>query len=153
MNKIIKAKEAEIREIQNNPAETRCMALANHYKALQLPHFELTKIENDLLNARLFEITMQISTKRAEELHEQRRLISKRQVEEKRNKTILLEEMVKLKDKCMKVLGHEAECVKLYEMERFENDRRGILLIEKNRIIQRQGRIEEKIHNNNNNNN
>jgi hypothetical protein len=128
---------AHVSKIIHDAAERRLMALGSYYKYLQVPEDEVKTIEAELRKAKHFEMLTLSRSSRHTEMDTLRELLQHTESERRETAQKVLIEAQLLRSKAMKTLSNEMERIRLEEQARLEEDRKKILVRERNVLLDR----------------
>jgi hypothetical protein len=126
-----------VSKIVHDAAERRLMALGSYYKYLQVPEEEVKNVEAELRKAKHFEMLSLSRSNRRAELDALRDLLLHNEEERRETSQKILIESQLLRPKAMKCLSLQMEQIRLEEEAKLEEDRRKILVRERNTLLDR----------------
>lgn len=128
---------AHVSKVIHDAAERRLMALGSYYKYLQVPEDEVKNIEAELRKAKHFEMLTLSRSSRHSEMDSLRELLQHTESERREIAQKVLIEAQLQRSKAMKTLSHEMERIRLEEQARLEEDRKKVLVRERNVLLDR----------------
>lgn len=128
---------AHVSKIVQDAAERRLMALGSFYKYLQIPPDEVKNVEGELRKAKHFEMLTLARSSRHAELDALRDVLHQSEVERRETAQKLLIESQLLRSKAIKTLSQDMERIRLEEQARLEEDRKKVLVRERNVLLDR----------------
>lgn len=127
----------EVVKAVHEAAERRLMALGSYYKYLQLQEGDIKDVEAEIRKAKHYELLVTARQNAHAEFDALRELINEAEDHDRETRQRVLVEAQLLRQKAFKILNREAEFFRNEEQMRLEEDRKSILMRERNVLLER----------------